>query len=219
MIVIVTTQMRTGSTWLCHLLCDILNAPKWTFAKSIPHLENVLKRFKNTKGNYIIKMHQVHPNEVIDKCDKVVSITRDVKDVIVSRAFFQNKNIQKRNPNNGKIIVNSFFKREGIYVVDTWKRYNDGYEHKNYLLLKYEELKSNTKKELKKICCFLGVVKTDNRLANIVRDNSFSKLAGGRKPGNEASNSFHRKGIVGDWKNYINKENLEIIRKSLDDTE
>lgn len=214
MIVLVTTQMRVGSTWLCRLLCDLLDAPKWTFVKSVKEIKPYVIKFRKT--NHVIKMHQSHPKEVISIADKTISITRDVRDIIVSRAFFKNRKKGKKDPkSNGKRIVNSFCDKQVKWVVDCWKCYNDGYEHPNYLLLEYKNLKFDTKNELKKICNFLGIKRTNEQLNKVIRNNSFKKLSGGRQLGNEDGMSFHRKGIVGDWKNYLSKENLDKIKNLL----
>ena len=44
-------------------------------------------------------------------------------------------------------------------------------------------------------------------------DKYFFRKLYGRKEGEENNNSFLRKGIVGDWKNYFNKESKKVFKE------
>jgi len=49
---------------------------------------------------------------------------------------------------------------------------------------------------------------------NILENQSFFNLSGGRKPGEEDKEAFYRKGIIGDWKNYLtDTQNKEFCKK------
>jgi hypothetical protein len=50
------------------------------------------------------------------------------------------------------------------------------------------------------------------RMLGIVWQNEFEKLAGGRKIGEESKDSHYRKGVHGDWKNYLNGAHTARIR-------
>ena len=43
----------------------------------------------------------------------------------------------------------------------------------------------------------------DSVLKNLLNDNSFEKLSGGRRAGEENIKSHYRKGIEGDWRNVM----------------
>jgi len=45
-----------------------------------------------------------------------------------------------------------------------------------------------------------------SKLEDSIRNHSFSFLSNGRKRGEEDINSHYRKGVVGDWKNYLTEE-------------
>jgi len=74
----------------------------------------------------------------------------------------------------------------------------------NVLLVKYESLLNNGVTELKKITEWLGYNYAGD-FHKVVDKFSFENISN-RKQGSEKRNSFLRKGISGDWKNYFNHE-------------
>jgi hypothetical protein len=55
------------------------------------------------------------------------------------------------------------------------------------------------------------------RILGIVWKNEFEKKAGGRKVGEENKNSHYRKGVHGDWKNYLTRDHIALIKQQYDD--
>ncbi len=47
---------------------------------------------------------------------------------------------------------------------------------------------------------------------------TFAKLSGGRKPGQENAGHFYRKGVIGDWRNHFNEENVAIFKEIAGET-
>ncbi len=73
----------------------------------------------------------------------------------------------------------------------------------NILDVRYEELVDDEFQQFKRIVEFLQIDVDRETLTAIVENCSFSKLAKGRKRGEENVDSHYRKGISGDWKNYF----------------
>lgn len=55
------------------------------------------------------------------------------------------------------------------------------------------------------------------RLQTIVDANQFTKLAGGREPGQEDVKSHYRKGVAGDWRNHFNEEHIALFKENFND--
>jgi hypothetical protein len=55
------------------------------------------------------------------------------------------------------------------------------------------------------------------RILGIVWNNEFEKITGGRKLGEENQDSHYRKGIQGDWKNYLSKDHITLIKQMYND--
>lgn len=58
---------------------------------------------------------------------------------------------------------------------------------------------------------------TPERLQQIVDANQFTKLAGGREPGQEDVKSHYRKGVAGDWRNHFNEEHIALFKENFND--
>jgi hypothetical protein len=66
---------------------------------------------------------------------------------------------------------------------------------------------------IRNIYSFLNVKVNKKIISKAAGKSKFSNFSSGRKNGVEDKNSFYRKGVVGDWKNYMNKENVELFKK------
>lgn len=234
--IFITTQMRTGSTWLCDLISGMLNKG-WQFWSRGRDIDAGIlqKHVNNPQGVQIFKMHYTPPQricECIEEGDKrnfVISITRDVRDVSISKILYMRYDSGVRNlientkMNNTRLefdrehlkdkeYINEFIKSPHYkHIIDNWKMYNDGFEHPNYLLITYEELNARPALTVKKIYEFLGIpTPHPQAIRQIVVRNNFRQKTG-RKKGDERNSAFRRKGIAGDYKNYLTEENLKRI--------
>lgn len=104
-----------------------------------------------------------------------------------------------------------------------WNKRND----KNFLFLKYEDLKRDTPAAVRRIANFLDKQLTDDQVKSVCEFLSFENMK--NNPGvnlshildaylgkdylNKTGKSFIRKGQVGDWKNYMTPE----LSKKFDD--
>ena len=238
--VFVTTQMRSGSTWLCDLLATLLNN-SWAFLERGDKIKpQRFRQIVNRNHSKVYKMHWTHPNticSVIPKGNKqnfVISITRDVKDIAISMimylrydpvvstsprlsSIYQARKDFKSQNLNDKDYINLFIKTHPYFkgIVDSWKSYNDGYTHPNYKLINYEDLIKRPMITFKSITDFLGINIGAQKIKNILGKNSF-QVKTSRRPGRGDNTAFRRIGIVGDHKNYLNQESLDIIEKMLE---
>jgi hypothetical protein len=60
---------------------------------------------------------------------------------------------------------------------------------------------------------FLGADSDEEVASGCVEAASFEQLSGGRTQGEEASSSFYRKGIAGDWKNHFSEEDRRVFKE------
>lgn len=235
--VFVTTQMRTGSTWLCDILANLLSID-WSFIERRRHSPQNFKKWVNGRNNVLYKMHYAHPKQICehikDNQTFVISITRDIKDTIISNLFYIRYDRALPNLNrlseykkvrvkllggklNDRQYINTFIKEQTSFIegmINVWRSYNDAYQHPKYLLLTYEQLHKNPEVTLSHIANFLGVNVNKGRIRKIMIDNDFFHKTR-RKPGTGDNKGFKRKGIIGDWKNYFNQESIDCIKTLL----
>ena len=149
---------------------------------------------------------------------KKICILRDPKDRIVSWHFSQvRKNRIPNSPKVSEILIQSFCKRIKLEY-ESLLNYNG-----NIHVLTYEDMTNDPYKETKKMLDYLGANSSDEIVNKVVEEGSFknrTKLNKAendkiRERGEESINSQFRKGIVGDWKNYLTKDQIKYIRKEL----
>jgi len=164
-------------------------------------------------------------NEILDSFPnvKLIHITRNPLDVVVSRIFHE-WNLYRTGKRSLSILdekqyneidhwikyEKGFFRNMDLitFIIEEWIEYNkqaiDLVERgkENVIILKYEDLQNNFENEVKRLFSFLNLNLNDYLLSYISNNTSFEKLSG-RKKGQEYKTSFYRKGIVGDWKNYL----------------
>jgi len=80
-----------------------------------------------------------------------------------------------------------------------------------YLEIRYEDLVERTVPTLALAFRFLGVDHSDDIVQHCIQQASFEKLSGGRSRGQEDRASFFRKGVVGDWKNRLERDSVEYV--------
>ncbi|KAL8240771.1 hypothetical protein R6Q59_014126 [Mikania micrantha] len=207
----------------------------------VPLLENShVVEHENIRKNLSLPLISTHlpyaslPESVISSNCKIVYIYRNIKDVIVSQYHFGREALKLSMEDAPfEEAFNDFCKGVSGYgpywdhVLGYWKASLERPE--KILLLKYEDLKSEPKSNVKRLADFIGSpFSVDEEKAGVV-DNiikfcgfeNMSKLEvnkTGKINGSLFENRFYyRKGKVGDWMNYFTNEMKEKIDKLTDE--
>lgn len=210
---IVTEHPKSGGSWFAQMLSDYLEIP---FPRnSVPGI-----RASVMHGHYLYSKNYHNTFVVI----------RDGRDVMVSWYFHcYNKNdrfnerlvdrIKKARPfkdyddveyNLSYFIEFLFETKEPLGF--TWVDFVNSWMAQESHFVKYEALLDNAVLEVSRV--IEGVLNLDvdqERLKKIVNKYAFRKQSAGRVEGDEVKNSFLRKGISGDWKNYFNNEASKLF--------
>jgi hypothetical protein len=133
---------------------------------------------------------------------KVIHIMRDGRDCLVSW-WVRYKSTEPNSNDNIEDHIEWFVKKIWVPYVQALK--NFGKEHpENYLEITYEDMHTDPHKTLENILKYLPIGYTDSTIDHCIRYSRFQVLSKGRVKGQEDSSSHFRKGIIGDWKNYLN---------------
>ena len=211
--IVLTEHPKSGGTWVSQMIAEYL---------SIPNPRNRLP----PRRRCVVHGHFLH---VADANDLVV-MWRDGRDVMVS--YYYHTLFEKPTMIQG--WANSQQKRLGIedahdvqrYLprfidycftdgpprnmswtsfVETWKN------RTGHVETSYEAMKENPRREMRKILQYLSVDQVDDTMLDpCISKFSFENVTG-RKPGEENTCCFVRKGIVGDWKNKFTREAREVF--------
>ncbi|KAK6182410.1 hypothetical protein SNE40_010110 [Patella caerulea] len=164
------------------------------------------------------------PGDMLDLKCKIIQLVRNPKDVCVS--YFHHlremKRIEYEGPfddfismyKRGDVPFNSW---EGNFL--HWKKFkhdNPGYPIHT---IRYEDMKSRSAEEIKKIADFLDIACSETTCQNIALATSFPKMKQQKESlGNKFLYAFksgkeimYRKGETGDWKNYFSSAEAESL--------
>lgn len=205
---------KSGGTWLTKMLADYLGLP---FAGPTK-LPIGFKCVLHSHDTY-------HPN-----LKRVVYLARDGRDVMVS-FYFHKIRVAKENPAVAKWLANAlgenydpedvkynmprFIEHEmqhPTYTKTNWPTYVESWWGKpGVTCVRYEDLLTNGTDTIEKILHGIGIDAIQReRIAETYRHFEFKNMAG-RAQGTENRESFLRKGVSGDWKNYFSRQAAEVF--------
>lgn len=221
---------KTGTTWMCRLLGDILDCPVGAIYRP-DTARCIATEGDGRPGNYYIGHgHQVptsgdkitHHKIGIDiiRDTKLIVMTRNTKDVIVSAMHHW------KLPSIRATIDRMYYGKWPI-------THGGGYEHFyakwndvkgcDIVFQPYECLYYNTREELEIILDYFKISVTRKIIDEAIERQSFNnrrryteKYGGQLSYGKEFQLGFLRKGIVGDWHNYFNNDDLKYYNSLFD---
>jgi hypothetical protein len=164
-------------------------------------------------------------------------VIRDPRDIAVSSYFSH----LHSHPTDGwasleahRETLQEISKEEGLFrdmefihndVFERMARWDYSLPH--VLEVKMEDLTREPVEQFMKIAEFLGILKkrptifsrqavpriSAGKLEKIIHKKNFSRLSGGRKPGEENSKHHFRKGVAGDWVNHFNEDHKNYFKE------
>ena len=200
--------------------CVSVRAPTAEFAP--PETGSHLAIIKKMKRPRMFMSHSpffLMGKQILTRKPRVIVIMRNPKDVLVSTYFFMNS-FSKDFANSFEDCFELFkagYLLEGGYfehVLGYWAHR----DKPNFLFLKYEDILDDPHKEIESIAKFLGKSFTAEEIQKIVHATGHEQMK--VNPGTNLSSrpwvdqsvsAFHRKGKVGDWKNYLTEEQNQYI--------
>ncbi len=227
-VVFIAGLPKSGTTWLEKMLADIPGyssyLPPHTSIQDHNLYPDTFTPIRGTR--VVVKMHTrgTRENVAILKKHKIkyCIMYRDLRDVAVSWYFYL-KNVAINHPLHE--IVATMDVDEGVdYFIDNdngsdslylymqWLNmwFNNRYSN-NSMLIKYEDMLVDTRKEFKNILDFYEINISDDVVDTIVEKHRFINSTN-RSPGEQDVSSFNRKGIAGDWKNYFSASHVEKFK-------
>jgi 8-oxo-dGTP pyrophosphatase MutT (NUDIX family) len=225
---------KCGRTWLAMILSRILQKKYGLLLQDIMSLEKITFPEKKLPG--ITMVHEddpqlKKPNElskdkryILNK--KIIFLIRDPRDVIVSWYFHQAFRRNRYDKNLSDFLKKS---RGGFETIieyyNIWLKY---IKNPNFLLVKYEDLSKNPKKEIQKILTFLeikgirqGLIKKSikessfEKMKEMEKNNVFGVKRLMPKDVKDPRSFKVRSGKVGSYKKYLSKKEIEILNSKL----
>jgi hypothetical protein len=226
LIVVVASAHKVGSTWLYMMLRDLnfFDDKDLSFPDHLMETGTILLSHESynylskQQGVYLYKSHSYPQQETQPRWLRLITVIRDPRDVLVSASFYL-ANLPEQSGGWGREFAGLSVKDRiselichGDFILDRleqWYRYPDA------IMSRYEVLKDDPASELRRICTQIGIPTSENCIQMVVEKNRFENMSG-RNTGEEDVESFYRKGIVGDWKVYFDKELKKQFKKERD---
>jgi hypothetical protein len=179
----IVSYPRSGNTWTRFLIANLLYAGRpVSFAnieQLIPDAEAQSSRYmKRVPSPRVIKSHEYFDH----RYPKVIYITRDPRDVVLSYYNFSRKYRQIADDFPLERYVHDFVNGTltssdwGTWAenVGTWVAARNG--RTSFLLLRYEDMIEHTEIELAKVARFFGLDPTPERLEKAIENSSADRL-------------------------------------------
>ncbi len=238
--VIINSFPKSGRTWLRVMLIRYLQLhynleinPKILNPLVLVNLNHELPKIIFIHGNevpFLLEPEKITSSTIGYQKKKFIFLVRDPKDVIISSYFERTK--RGDNLSNYKGTISEFLRLKKGSLETILKFLRIWYENKskfdNFLLIKYEDLRTNPEKEMFRILDFMGIPNIDkNKIFDCVEFGSFNKMKKMEKNGVfddpilkptkvVEDNSFKtRRGKVGGYVDYLNKSDIEFLNERI----
>ena len=222
--IVVAEYPKSGGTWIVGMLGDALRLPKRDIYISDQHhwLEDSSKGIDlrrhpwfadsaslNLTDSCVIKSHEL-PNSPLTKFPaRFIHLIRDGRDVVVSKYFYE----------KDFCVANGIYERFDVsfedYVAQVtleWRNYVLAWLKCGLATFKYEDFLRDTRNTLRSVLDELGLTVEDAELQHAIDANTKAKLRQALDKAHKY-NTFIRKGIAGDWKQYFNAENVRVFKE------
>jgi hypothetical protein len=224
--VLVNGSPKTGTTWMLKLINSI---PGY---REVGNFDGEINKYESVKPGEVVHGHDWYTEDmarILHEGDiKAILMMRDPRDQLISRVF----HIRRGNTHvwSDKLmeldldvaISLCIEGREGLPGTRTMIELTQSWldSEFDFECVRYEDLLSEPANEFRRVLGFLEIDLPDDLVTTIVERNQFERLSGGRrfwrqarKPGQADPNSHFRKGIVGDWRNYLNESHKSSFKE------
>ena len=217
---------RSGSVWTRFLIATVINGRSPDFIRMnalLPDIYGASRRHLSRLARpRLMKSHEYFD----PRYRRVIYLVRDPRDVVISYHEFQKK--RKMIPEN--CPLESYVERfveGGLDPFGTWREHVGSWLGARsglpcFLLVRYEDLKSTTVSELRRIADFIGLHADDAQLAMAAEQCSFAAMRKleqvqareGMIDRSRLSRPALRSGVAGGWRNQLDRVSAARITEA-----
>ncbi|XP_048411134.1 sulfotransferase 2B1 [Stegostoma tigrinum] len=229
--VFIVTYPKSGTTWMQEILPLIYSNGDLTPVQTIPNWQRVpwleqktgKSLLEDRPSPRLITTHLTYhlmPKSFNTSKAKVVYVTRNPKDALVSSFHYHNLATFLDNPGTFEEFIQKFL--AGNVMFGSWfdhiKSWWPRKDQDNILFITYEDLLQDMRSVLLKLGEFLGKQLSDDAIETIVAQTKFSNMRQNKMSNysfvpkelmDQEKTNFLRKGISGDWKNHFTTAQTE----------
>lgn len=223
--IIIAGFPKSGTTWACRLIAELINCPVEGFWLYPDHEEIAIEGKDRTSKYCCYKSHHTYSElGALKKSDSIIYIVRDPRDVAISSAdYFKYKfgktfTFIEKIPLMGRKIKRSLMINKYISIVlkgspnlNKWFNYswlehqNTYLDKENVIIVKYEDLLLKPKQEITRILSFLKIDLKQKEINKAIENQSSeNKKKMYLKKGDIKNYNFINKAKSGKWESELN---------------
>ncbi|HEV2488858.1 MAG TPA: sulfotransferase domain-containing protein [Candidatus Acidoferrales bacterium] len=227
--VFLVSYLRSGQTWSRFLIANLRDPSNPTtfsdITDRVPGINTHSDRFLQALPRPRV---MVSHKSFFSYYPSVIYIVRDPRDVAISRYYYE---LKLGNIDDGHLMedfIRSFVSGEideyrraggwGDHVL-SWLAMRMG--HSNFMLMRYEDLKSDTMGQLRRVASFMGLGVDDKTLERSIRLSSKERMRelDQNKPlgflrGTRPDVPFVRKDVAGGWSSQLSETSIRTIESA-----
>ncbi|XP_013858800.1 sulfotransferase family cytosolic 2B member 1 [Austrofundulus limnaeus] len=228
--VFAVTYPKSGTVWMQEILPLVLNGGDLTPINTIVNwdrvpwleetrLEKVVDQLASPRALVSHFTYNLMPPSFHTSKAKVIYVMRNPKDVLVSSYYFHQMTSFLEDPGTFDEFMEKFLYGRVLFGkwtdhIKSWKRAKLG---DRILFITYEEMVQDLPASIKLMSDFLGSNLSEEVIQKVAEQCSFKTMKSNcmsnfslvpKKYMDNKKSLFLRKGIVGDWKNHFNSEQL-----------
>ncbi|XP_028836819.1 sulfotransferase family cytosolic 2B member 1-like [Denticeps clupeoides] len=226
--VLALTYPKSGTTWMQEILPLLMNGGDTSPVKTVPNWDRVpwleelraAEVLSSMPSPRIMVSHMPYhlmPKSLFSSKAKVIYVTRNPKDVLVSSFHFHKMASFLDDPGTFDEFLDKFLEGEVMFGkwTDHVKSWQKTYMEDRIFHVTYEEMLKDLKGVLSRMSRFLGKDLSDEILEQVASHCSFKSMKDNAMSNyslvpqdimDNTKSPFMRKGIAGDWKKHFNPE-------------
>jgi hypothetical protein len=224
---------KTASQWFRQVFSDpvIYNytgLEPWVFSQTQPRIQDA--QFAGPLPKRTVCIHLYIDYRTYQSIPKPTSfktfyVVRDPRDIVVSEYFSLRyshaliveelvrirEELQRLDINAGLRRTIDYTHESGVFEAQRSWFMPNVVENADFKVFRYEDLARDGGGFLKQLLAYLDIHLPESELAGLTTRYAFKELSGGRPKGEEDVKHHYRKGIPGDWKNYLDDSLLRHL--------